>query len=205
MKILDVRGKLCPEPLIITKKAIKNGNVGDSFTVILDNDTACQNLEKYLLEMGVKFNSGTDGGVFKIVFTLGAEPQKEVAIEPFCDVTVVAKSDYVVVLASHSMGQDEDGGSSLGKILMRGFINSLAQQDRLPKTIIMYNSGVLCAAAEADTVDALKELLDVGVDILLCGVCVDYYGIKESMQVGRISNMFEITKILSETSKVIYP
>lgn len=205
MKPIDVRGKLCPEPLIITKKAIKAGQKDDSFAVLLDNDVASCNLENYLKEMGIEFNTTKNEDLFTIHFTLGGAPLKSVAVEDFCATPSGRIGDYVVVLSSAGMGQDKDGSMNLGKILMRGYINSLSQQDRLPKTIIMYNSGVLVTVEGADTVPALKELAAEGVDLLLCGVCVDYYDIKQSMAVGRISNMMEIATITSCAKHVVYP
>lgn len=205
MKTIDVRGKLCPEPLIITKKAIKAGQQGDSFAVLLDNDVASCNLENYLREMGVEYNTTKQEEIFTIHFTLGGAPLKNVAVEDFCTIPTGRIGDYVVVLSSAGMGQDKDGSMTLGKILMRGCINSLSQQDVLPKAIIMYNSGVLVAMEGADTVPALKELAAEGVDLLLCGVCVDYYDMKPQIAVGRISNMLEITTITSRAHHVLYP
>lgn len=205
MKTIDVRGKLCPEPLILTKRAIKEGAINDSFTVILDNDISTCNLENYLTEIGIKSHRESEGKVSKITFTLGGSPVKDLSVEPFCDITTATGGSYVVVIKSNSMGSDEDNSSSLGKILMRGFINSLASQDHLPKTIIMYNSGVLTAATGADTVDSLVGMAARGVDIILCGVCVDYYHIKDKLAVGRVSNMMEITKITTSAESVVYP
>lgn len=204
MKTIDVKGKLCPEPLIITKRAIKAGAVNDSFVVLLDNDVASCNLENYLKEMGIEFLSSKKGDTYSINFTLGASPTKEIAVENFCE-KPTHTGDYVVVISSEGMGRDKDGSVQLGKLLMRGFINSLTEQDKLPKTIILYNSGVLVTAEGADTVEALKTLSVAGVDIILCGVCVDYYAIKEKIRVGRISNMFEITSITSRVASIIYP
>lgn len=204
MKTIDVRGKLCPEPLIITKKAIKEATIGDSFNVLLDNDIATCNLENFLLEMKIESVTVRDGEKATLSFTLGESPKILAAEEDFCQVAT-PRGDYAVVLSSNGMGKDLDGTNTLGKMLMRGYINALAEQDTLPKTIIMYNSGVLFACEGSDTIESLKQLLSAGVDIILCGVCVDYYDVKGKILVGRISNMFEITKITSTIGHVVYP
>lgn len=204
MKTIDVRGKLCPEPLIITKKAIKVSSQGDNFAVLLDNDIATCNLEDFLWEMGIESQTVKDGALMTIHFTIGGAPVRSIAVEPFC-AKPVTNGDYVVVLASSAMGTDDDGSNKLGKVLMRGFINSLSQQDILPRAIVMYNSGVLTTVKDADTLESLKELSASGVDIILCGVCVDYYNIKDEFSVGRISNMMEITKITTTASHIVYP
>jgi hypothetical protein len=51
----------------------------------------------------------------------------------------------------------------------------------------------------------LQELQNLGVEILLCGTCVDFYQIKERLGVGRTSNMFEIVSSLADSSSVLKP
>ncbi|MGL5921227.1 MAG: sulfurtransferase TusA family protein, partial [Bacteroidales bacterium] len=53
MKTIDTRGLLCPAPLIHTKKAIKEAQGGETLEVLLDNETACQNVSSYLKELGI--------------------------------------------------------------------------------------------------------------------------------------------------------
>ena len=210
MTTIDVKGKKCPEPLIITKRAIKKAQVGDSFAILLDNEVATCNLEEFLHEMKISTSREDNGDSSLISFTIGAEPIKVPNVSEFCAIPSPSnsndqKGDYIVVLSSEGMGKDLDNSNSLGKMLMIGYLNSLAEQDLLPQKVILYNSGVLLASANADTIGSMKKLSESGVDIILCGVCVDYYDIKEKIEVGRISNMFEITRLTSTTGHVVYP
>ena len=208
MTTIDVKGKKCPEPLIITKRAIRGAKEGDSFVILLDNEVATCNLENFLQEMKIKSLRADEGATSTISFTIGAEPMKAPKISEFCEIpsnSNESKGDYVVVISSEGMGQDKDGSQTLGTILMRGYLNSLVEQDLLPTKIILYNSGVLLACNDSDTIDTMKRLSDIGVDIVLCGICIDYYDIKNKMAVGRISNMFEITQSTSTAGHVVYP
>jgi intracellular sulfur oxidation DsrE/DsrF family protein len=45
-------------------------------------------------------------------------------------------------------------------------------------------------------VEALKNLQAMGVEILVCGTCLDYFKAKEKIAVGTVSNMFEIQSTL---------
>lgn len=45
MKVIDVRGKQCPIPLLETKKAIDSGE-DNCFEILADNEIAVQNLLK---------------------------------------------------------------------------------------------------------------------------------------------------------------
>ena len=48
MKEINAKGLVCPQPLILTKKAVESSDEKD-FLVIVDNDTAVKNLEKLIL------------------------------------------------------------------------------------------------------------------------------------------------------------
>ena len=41
--------------------------------------------------------------------------------------------------------------------------------------------------------------------ILSCGTCLDYYKRKEDLQVGGVSNMFEIVTALVDADRVVRP
>lgn len=202
-KTIDTRGRLCPEPLILTRRAIAQGTAGDEFEVLTDNATACSNLRTYLTELGVAFEG--DGEVIR--FTLGATVPGAGAV-PAASATVcdapaaTAKGDYCVAVAADRMGRGDD---ALGAILLRAFINALGEAERLPGHILCYNSGINVALEGSDTVAALRELEKRGVEVLVCGTCLDFYGVKERLAAGRVSNMFRITEVLSQTGHVVYP
>ena len=42
-----------------------------------------------------------------------------------------------------------------------------------------------------------------GVEILTCGTCLDYYGIKDKLAVGTVSNMYTIVEKLNNADKII--
>ena len=94
-----------------------------------------------------------------------------------------------------------DGERELGQILIKGFISTIKELDPLPEKIIFLNSGVKLATKE-DIIFYLKELEEQGVEILLCGTCVDYYELQAEVGVGEISNMFEIADNLNRRDVV---
>lgn len=208
MKTIDTRGHLCPTPLIMTKKAIKESGQGETIEVISDNDTSKCNLLDYIAELGYQAECMTAGSEHRIIFTLDSNANNAVnytVTEYFCPAPTPLKgigSGYTIVLKSRYMG---DGSVELGAMLMRACVNSLGELDRLPKSIVMYNEGVMLAVTGCDTADSIKKLSDMGVEIIVCGTCVDFYGIKDQLAVGTISNMYKINTILSESDNVIYP
>lgn len=95
------------------------------------------------------------------------------------------------------------GDEALGKMLTRSFLNNLITQKILPSHIVLYNSGVLLALDGTDSANALKELEKRGVEILMCGTCIDYYQLKDKMALGKVSNMMAITSQLIDAAKII--
>ncbi|MEG1587266.1 MAG: sulfurtransferase-like selenium metabolism protein YedF [Bacteroidales bacterium] len=199
MQIIDTRGKLCPQPLMMTKRAIEAAHVGDELTVLTNNEIACSNLADYLTELGITFTSSSDGSESKFHFVIPETSDKPIA----CDCMPEAlKEGYIVVIKSDKMGE---GDEALGSLLLRAFMNSLIEAPQLPRAIIMYNSGVKIAIRHTDTALSLEKLEEKGVTVIACGTCVDFYEIKDQLAVGIISNMYKITEMLTGTSHLIYP
>ena len=97
------------------------------------------------------------------------------------------------------------GDEKLGKKLMKAFIYALTSQDVLPDRVICYNRGAFLTTEDPDTVRDLQKLEKEGTVIMTCGTCLDYYGLKEKLQVGIISNMYDIVEALMNASSVIKP
>ena len=106
----------------------------------------------------------------------------------------------VVAIASDHMGH---GNEELGKILMKSFIFALTQLEELPKTILFYNGGATLTTEGSQSLEDLKTLEAQGVEILTCGTCLDYYGIKDKLAVGTVSNMYTIVEKLNNADKII--
>lgn len=200
MKIIDTKGKLCPEPLILAKRGIQQSVAGETIQIVTDNESACTNLMAYLSELKVPVQLSSEGSEHTFSFTvpesLGEMPDTDAYCSPAAD------RGYVVAIKSENMGMGDD---ALGKILMRAFVNSLLAADRLPTAILLYNSGVKIAVRGTDTADSLAQLEERGIAIFACGTCVDYYEIKDQLAAGMISNMYTMTKYLSEAGHVVYP
>ncbi len=201
MQTIDTRGHLCPTPLIMAKKAITAANAGDELLILSDNATSCQNLMQYLTDLGANPLQTDQGNEFHIAIRVPQHKSEPVQAEAYCS-TPEASAHYVVVIKSDKMGQGDD---ALGSILIRAFINSLKEADRLPTHIILYNAGVKLALKSTDTGESLSDLHGLGIEIIVCGTCADYFAIKEQLAVGTISNMYQITKLTAQAGHVVYP
>lgn len=108
----------------------------------------------------------------------------------------------VVAVSSDRMGS---GNDELGKVLIKGFIFAVTQLDELPKTMLFYNGGATLTTEGSDSLEDLKSLEAQGVEILTCGTCLDYYGLKDKLAVGSVTNMYSIVETLAGAGKIIKP
>jgi hypothetical protein len=56
-----------------------------------------------------------------------------------------------------------------------------------------------------DIMGAYKALEAEGVNILTCGTCLDFYGIKDKLAVGTVTNMYEIVEKMEQSKTIIRP
>jgi selenium metabolism protein YedF len=98
-----------------------------------------------------------------------------------------------------------EGDPELGKVLMETFLDSLKLQGQLPTHVILYNSGVKLAMKQSPVCSSLSELEEMGTRIVLCGTCIDHFGLQYEIGVGMISNMMTITETMASAGHVIYP
>lgn len=106
----------------------------------------------------------------------------------------------VIVLREDQMG---GGSQELGKRLITTFLTKLWASKEKPDAVIFYNAGVKLLTAQAGALDSLKALEEYGVDLVACGTCVDFFEIKDEVQVGRVSGMEEILDIIQAADKVM--
>lgn len=194
---LDCLGVACPLPVIRCKQYIKEFP-GNPVEVLVDNEIATQNLSKMAEQMGlqVSVQKHSDSNYSVHIEGNGKQlPQTQTVEYMPCDI------DYVVVLAGDKMGE---GDPVLGHKLLEGFVYSLTEQDVLPKYVLLYNGGVKLSTQNSKTIEDLKTLLGKGVSVLSCGLCLDFYGLKEQVQVGEITNMYRILEIM-RSHRVVRP
>jgi selenium metabolism protein YedF len=202
-KVVDARGKVCPEPLIMTKKAMTDLAAGQKMQVIVDNETAKNNVSRFLADNNMPALCTEQGGVFSLHVNKSGSELSEKDPAAYCSVTPGSGNiTNVIVIASDKMG---NGPDELGAILIKAFVNTIRETTPLPKKIIFYNSGILLAAEGSPLIASLNELEKSGVAILVCGTCVNYFNKQNLIRAGTISNMYTILEALTEAGKIIKP
>ena len=201
-KIIDCRGQACPLPVVNAKKAAEALSAGDVLTVQVDNEIAVQNLTRFAEHKG--FGVSADKKAEKeyaVIMTVSGGAAAEKEEEVVCAVDARRKG-MLVVLSGNVMGT---GDAKLGTSLMKAFVFALTKQDQLPDTILCYNTGAYLTCEGADTLEDLKLLESEGVTILTCGTCLDFYGLKEKLAVGGVTNMYDIVERMEKAAQIIKP
>ena len=193
--IIDARGKACPTPVIMAKKAISAGE--STFTVLVDNTTAVENLKRLAENQGFDAAVTEQGGAFHLAFVRTGCPACEEAVN---SPLPTPGGDWAVFVGRDIIG---DGDRELGTNLMRMFFYTLSQGEDKPGAVLFMNAGVKLPTLDEQVVEHLKALSAVGVEILVCGTCLNFYGLTEQLRVGTVSNMYDIVTRMQKAGKVI--
>jgi len=200
MKTIDVKGLKCPMPLIETKKALTGSNQGETLKILIDNDTSVKNVTHYLEDNNIRVETNQVGNIWELIVNRGDKNIDETQPEAYCEVPVGIDKSYVVLFAKNRIGE---GSDELGEVLVEAMLESLKAQETLPQKIIFMNSGIHLVTKGSGVIPTLVELEVNGVEMISCGTCLNYYGKMEELEIGRVSNMYEILSNMRSSGKVI--
>jgi selenium metabolism protein YedF len=204
MRIVDTKGQLCPEPLIAAKKALRETATGESFIVLTDNQTSFDNLSRFLKDNKAEFQVNESGGVWTMTIKKTTGEVVQTKAQEYCNSEILhfEKGNFVVVISSDKMGEGDD---QLGHLLMANFIKALKNLDELPQKMVFYNNGVKLVTSSSPVIEHLRDLEKMGVQLMLCGTCVNHYKLENNVVVGNLSNMYSIAAVMASAGNIIRP
>ncbi len=194
-RIIDAKGKACPMPVMMAKEAITAGE--SEFTVLVDNTTAVGNLQRLAKNQGFDATVTEGEGVYSLAFVKNGNapaPAAKAAAPAACG------AGYTVFVGRDIIGS---GDRELGTNLMRMFFYTLAQSDDLPRSVLFMNAGVKLPTEDEQVIEHLKTLVEKGVEVQVCGTCLNFYGLSDKLAVGAVSNMYDIVSQMQAAAKVI--
>lgn len=195
VKKIDARGLSCPQPVVLTKKALEEMEAG-IIEVVVDNKVASENVSRLARNSGCEVEVREDGNDFIVNITKERRvkgSEEEIICQP-------VEKGAVIFIAGDTIGS---GSDELGGILMKALFPTLLKVEPKPRKLIFMNNGVKLTTEGSEFLDSLNKLEKEGAELLICGTCLDYFGLKENVKVGRISNFYEITEALLQADKVI--
>lgn len=215
MITVNAMGDICPIPVVKTKKALGELNGPGEIEVLVDNETAVKNVTKMARSSGAESESEQLGDKqYRVLITVGEDAAEKLksakspAVQPQGQTQQEAAAGCrtcvgtVVAVGSDRMGE---GSEELGHILIKSFIFALTQLDDLPDKILFYNGGAKLTVEGSESLEDLRTLEEQGVEIMTCGTCLDYYGIKDKLAIGGVTNMYSIVETLQSAMSVIRP
>lgn len=210
VKTVDARGIPCPQPVILTRNAMREA---DEVITLVNARDALANVRRLAEKGGWRVTVEEREGAWALHMVKGQTAGEPAAREPelAADLAVCAVPDSeaqpptrarrtVLVVSSEGMGR---GNEELAGILARTFFHVLTESDNPPATIVFFNTGVKLVVEGSPVLDDLRALAARGVEMLACGVCLNYFSLRDKVAVGVVSNMYTISETMFGAQHIV--
>ena len=198
MKKVDCRGLSCPQPVLDTKAALEQSSA--PLVVIVDNEASCSNVSRFAQSQGARVTVERHGGDYHLTIEPGQHAPS--AEPPPITCSVAPGRNTVIYVSSEFMGRGDD---KLGAVLMAAFLDTLSHFNDLLSHAIFVNGGVRLAVEGSPVLEQIRQIEQLGAEVLVCGTCLNHFGIKDKLVVGCVSNMYSIIETLSRATRIIQP
>ena len=211
---IDLRGIPCPEPLVHIRQVLAKGEVTD-LELTIDNSSTAENVSNYLKGKNFTVSVIREQSLFIVsgnrpipsFFTSLLERVTSFAGALFgskasCVVSsdTESKSKIFILISADTLGLGDD---ELGAKLMVSYIKTLGELGDSLWQLVFVNGGVRLATAGSPVLEALQDYERQGVQILVCGTCLEHFKIAADKQVGQTTNMLDIVSGMDVADKVI--
>lgn len=190
MKEIDCRNLNCPLPVVNTKKYFDEIETGEA-TIVVDNETAFKNVGKFAKSNGFNMDFKEEDGIYYLHIVKNENSAVESSSK---------NEKFTIAVGTDKLGKGDD---KLGAILMKSYLFALSENSNLPTDMLFFNAGVKLTVKESESLDCIKKLQENGVNIQVCGTCLDFFNIKDSLEVGEVSNMYSIVETMNTSDKII--
>ncbi len=208
---LDLRGLMCPEPVLRTKK-ILDQNPGIAVEVLVDSQISVMNLTRLANSLGMSLHSTQNESGYAVVIASKNDsrsdpvhnyelPQQIAGAKRASDLSK-ASSTSVVFISKDTFGE---GDRDFSVNLLNVFLQTILQAGHRPQAILLANTGVRLMDPDFSVRKVLDDFQEAGVEVLACGLCVEFYGLKEKIKPEQITNMYSISEYLFSADRIISP
>jgi selenium metabolism protein YedF len=196
--IIDCRGLACPAPVLRAKETIEREPV-DCLVMLVDNDAARENVSRFLSRAGYAVRLEEWDGAAAVV------GERNVAVAPgeptpTAAVKAAGVAKIMVLAGTDRLGTGDD---FLGERLMVNFLTTLKEMGPELWTLVLLNAGVKLACSGSEVLATLQSLEAAGVQVLVCGTCLNHFKLLEHKQVGQTTNMLDIVSHMQLADKVV--
>jgi selenium metabolism protein YedF len=200
---LECQGLPCPQPVLKCKDAVERMNP-EHITVVVDNEPAKENVSRFLGTRGYATSVREAAGEYYVSATRTAGAQEDC---PDCrimadhEIAAVGDHKILVFVSSDAIGSGDD---NLGAKLMFNFLSTLKELGSELWRIVMVNGAVRLAATGNPCLEPLQALEKDGVSILVCGTCLEHFGLTGQRQVGQVTNMLDVVTSFQLATKTVH-
>ncbi len=207
---LDLRGLMCPEPVLRTKKILDAKPEG-AIEVLVDSDINVMNLTRLANSLGLSLSAiENEDGYQVLIGARGKEhshstqnqalPSKSAS--PARSGQGADEKRAVVFISKDTFGE---GDRDFSVNLINVFLQTILQAGHKPQAILLANTGVRLLDPDSSVMKVLSDFKEAGVAVLACGLCVEFYGLKDKIPKEQITNMYAICEYLFSADKLISP
>jgi len=193
--VIDARGLGCPKPVMMAQDKLSKIDEG-ILEILVDNEASAFNLSRFASKNGFYSETTKEDNYWMIKIVKGfvcEVPQKVTELEK-------PEKDLFLLVATDTMGKEEE----LGKILMKGFFETMKVTKEIPHTIFFLNAGIKLTTLNEEIIPIIKEIESMGVEIFTCGTCLKYYNLESELKVGYRGTTDKIIEGITEFKNTIW-
>ncbi len=207
---LDCRGLDCPTPVLLVRECME-ATAPAALCVQVDNLPAVENVTRLLQHYGYAATVTEAHGTWELCAQRrsGQEAPQPAAPHNLSAVAATEKNHAaedqnggktLIIISSEGFGQ---GDETLAQRLMHNFLSTLPEMGDSLWRVVLLNGGVRLAATEGPALEALQRLESEGVDVLVCGACLEFFKLTKEKKVGQTTNMLDIVTSIQLAAKVV--
>lgn len=193
--VINCAGLSCPIPVVNTKKYLDSIEVG-SCTTIVDNEIAKNNVVKLASNSGYAFDVEEKENLFYITINKNSDIKTN---KNDYNKGMKENMPFTIVISSNELGE---GSNELGEALMKSYLFALSEAEVIPENLLFLNGGVKLVVEDSPAIESLNKLKERGTEILSCGLCLDFYHLKDKVAIGEITNMYAIVEIMNSSRTI---
>lgn len=196
----------CPQPVMRLLQLLKNSRPAE-LEIIVDNQAGLENVSRFLRNKGYEPAHEQEGALWRIhahtdsagIATDADAGSAENLSRYACPVAAEDMRTLVMIIAP-VFGNGDD---ALGAKLMKNFLATLPEMGPTLWRIVLLNGGVTLAAEGSPALDQLRALEQAGVSILVCGTCLEHFGLMDKKRVGETTNMLDVVTSMQAAHKIV--
>jgi len=109
----------------------------------------------------------------------------------------------VVLVRQAGLGQLQPNDAPFGVEMFGRFLHALEANPVKPSALCFYTEGVKLVCEGSPVVSSLQLLQGMGVRLVVCGTCLEYFNLREKVAVGEVGGMNDIVGLLLGAEHVV--